>query len=94
MIQCRQQLGEGDQLLEIEDERADREIRPCCWSSSISPLAGHTERASRGAPQDKPLDARDPALLQDREPLTSEWVKWVGDLSPSQRLFVVMCSSR
>ena len=51
LLQGRQQLGQRDELHEIEDMSADRKIRRRGRYFSISPLAGHAERAAGGALQ-------------------------------------------
>ena len=71
MLQGIQQLGQRDQLHEVEHMRADREIRRRGRDLSISPLEGHAERAAGGALQDERVDAGDSARLQDRKPPTS-----------------------
>ena len=55
----------------VKHMRADREIRRRGRDLSISPLAGHAERAAGGALQDERVDAGDSARLQDRKPPTS-----------------------
>ena len=94
VFESRQQLGESDELYEVQDRRVDRKIRRRGRDRSISPLAGHAERTAGGALEDEAVDARDAALLQDRKPATAEWMKRVRDLSRSRRLVGTMCSSR
>ena len=88
------QRDELQQHAQIEARHRDLAIVFDGRRTPIGPFAGNAEASAFYMTQQQCVDARHPARLQDREALSSEGMKRMADLSPTQMLVERLCSSR
>ena len=88
------QHDQVQQHAQIETTRCDVTGILDRWRAPVGPFAGNAEAAAFCMTQNQRVGAGDAARLQDREALSSEGMKRMADLSPTQMLAGRLCSSR
>ena len=92
-VEGNDQLGECSQTEGIDQQRSCAGASLRAWSSPISPVPRHRERAAIGIAKAQCLYARDGSDLQNEKPLPAQRVKRVHDLSGPQSPLEPECSA-
>ena len=92
-VETSNQVGKRDQSEGVDDQRCSVGANLLVRWRPIGPLPWHRDGTEIGMAKAQRLDTRDTSALQDDKPLTTQRMKWVDDLSQSQRLVGKECSS-